>query len=306
MTAPAPTAPLPSGGLLMANLFCMASMLIWAAGLPAAEWLIDPIPPLPLTALRMALAAAALVPLWLWLEGWPRMTRPDWARAMGVGAVLGFGAVFLVIGQAMTDPVTVAVISAGLPVVSIGIEMVADRRPLTAALVIGVGLSVLGALVALGGGLGAVDVGLGAAAALVSVVTFALASRLTVTAFPALTPLGRTSVTLTGAALATGAVALAHAALGATPPDWAALGPTEMGAMIVYSVGALGLSQLLWILSVGRIGIGQASLHINATPFYVMLFTLAAGGIWQWTQVIGAAIVALGVMVAQGLIRRPR
>lgn len=297
--------PRPVGGLLAANLFCMASMLIWAAGLPAAELLIDPIPAIPLTAMRIGFAALALLPLWLLVEGRRGLTGVDFVRALWVGGLLGTGAVFLVIGQALTDPVTVAVISAGLPVVGITIEMVADRRPLTWALTLGLGLSVIGALVALGGGFGAVNIGMGALACLVSVVTFALASRLTVTAFPGHTPLGRTAITLTGAAVVTGVIALAHAGMGGATPDWDALGQTEWVAMAIYSVGALGLSQLLWILSVGRIGIGQASLHINAAPFYVMLFTILMGGLWDWRQTIGAVIVALGVMVAQGLIRLP-
>ncbi|THD84423.1 DMT family transporter [Aliigemmobacter aestuarii] len=302
MTQSTPASPLPAGGLLAANLFCMASMLIWAAGLPAAEWLIDVVAPVPLTAMRMSLAALSLLPLWLMLEGPGALRSVVWGRALWVGATLGGGAIFLVIGQAMTDPVTVAVISAGLPVVGIAIELIADRRPLTVALILGVVLSLAGALVALGRGIGGLDIGLGAAACLVSVVTFALASRLTVTSFPGLSPLGRTSVTLTGAAIATTATALAHAGLTGAGPDWRALGAAEWSALAVYSVGALGLSQLLWILSVGRIGIGQASLHINAAPFYVMIFTVMLGGAWQWTQVLGAAIVALGVMVAQGLI----
>ena len=44
MTAQAniPAAPAPS--LLGANLICMASMLIWAAGLPAADFIIPLLP----------------------------------------------------------------------------------------------------------------------------------------------------------------------------------------------------------------------------------------------------------------------
>ena len=50
----------PQSSLLAANLICSASMLIWAAGLPAADHLIPLLPPEQLTALRMALTAAAL------------------------------------------------------------------------------------------------------------------------------------------------------------------------------------------------------------------------------------------------------
>ena len=67
-------------------------------------------------------------------------------------------------------------------------------------------------------------------------------------------------------------------------------------------VGSLALSQVLWIKSVGRLGIGLAALHINAAPFYVMLILFAFGAPWNWTQALGAAIVGLGVLVAQGVI----
>ncbi|WP_291837882.1 hypothetical protein [Limimaricola sp.] len=42
-----------------------------------------------------------------------------------------------------------------------------------------------------------------------------------------------------------------------------------------------------------------AAFHINIAPFYVMMILLALGGVWNWPQAIGAAIVALGVVLAQ-------
>ena len=55
--------------LVRANLLCMLSMLVWAVALPAADLLIASVPPLLLTAARMALASACLLPLWWCLEG---------------------------------------------------------------------------------------------------------------------------------------------------------------------------------------------------------------------------------------------
>ena len=52
----------------------------------------------------------------------------------------------------------------------------------------------------------------------------------------------------------------------------------------------------------GRLGIAMSALHINLTPFYVMLFMLALGGTWNWLQAAGAALVCIGVLIAQGLI----
>ena len=44
--------PQPPTSLALANLLCMLSMLVWSMGLPAADVLIGPVPPLPLTAAR--------------------------------------------------------------------------------------------------------------------------------------------------------------------------------------------------------------------------------------------------------------
>ena len=64
----------------------------------------------------------------------------------------------------------------------------------------------------------------------------------------------------------------------------------------------MAIAQLLWIVSVDRIGIGAASMHMNAVPFYVMLMVFLMGGPWNWAQTLGAAIVVTGAAISQGLI----
>lgn len=297
----AATGPRPLPSALSANLYCVGSMLVWAAGLPAADVLIPLLPPLPLAAARMALAAAILLPIW-WLAEAEAVRAANWRAGLLVGMILGLGAVLLVIGQGMTDPVTVAIISAAMPIVGTSIEVFADGRRLTWALVIGIALSLLGALVALDPGAGKPQFGLGALVILGSVVLYAVASRLTITAFPSLSPLGRTTITLTSAALVTIAAALADAARGGATADWASLGPDAWGALALFGIGGLAISQLLWIKGLGRLGIALSSLHLNATPFYVMLILFALGGSWSWRQASGAALVGLGVLAAQNLL----
>lgn len=291
---------------LAANLFCALSMISWAAGLPAADLLIPLIPSLPLTAARMGLAGLVLMLAWLVLEGPRALQGAPWGRALAIGALLGMGGWLLVLGQALTDAVTVAVISAALPIVGIGLEVALDGRRLTATLVLGALLSLLGGLIALAGKPLSLDLGLGAAFCLGSVLLYALASRLSVTALPLLTPLGRSAATVAGAGLATSLLALGAAAFGAPAADWSALGPREAGALVIFAIFSMAISQILWVASVGALGIGLASLHINAAPFYVMVIALAFGGVWNGMQALGAAVVVLGVIVAQGLVPLPR
>ncbi|MCB6177587.1 DMT family transporter [Rhodobacter sp. Har01] len=296
-----PAAPAQTG-LLAANLICMASMLIWAAGLPAADHLIPLLPPEQLNALRMALAAGSVVLFWVLAEGFAPLLRANWLKGVAVGSLIGLGAWFLIKGQALGGAVTAAVISSTLPVVGIALEVLLDKRRVTPALVIGLLLSLVGGVAALDLKAGGMSLGIGALLCFGSVVTFALGSRLTVTAFPRETPLGRTAVTLTGAAVAAGAVAGVQVATGMAPPDFSGWGWGEVGAILLFSVGALGISQVMWIMSVERLGIGLSALHINAAPFYVMIILFALGSPWNWVQAGAAALVGLGVLIAQGII----
>ncbi len=291
----------PSSSLLQANLVCMASMLIWAAGLPAADVIIPLLAADQMAALRMALAALALLPVWAVMEGPSALTRVNWIKGIAVGSLLGLGAWALIIGQTLGGAVTAAVISATLPVVGIAIEVLMDGRRMTRGLILGMLLSLLGGVVALDWS-GGLALGLGALFCFGSVVSFTIGSRLSVTAFPQASAIGRTALTTTGAAVATGIVALAQVGLGTPLPDLNLWGGTEVALLLAYSMGSFALSQLLWIMSVERLGIGLSALHINAAPFYVMVFLFLLGDGWSWPQVGGACLVALGVLIAQGII----
>lgn len=297
VTPPAPRA----NRLITANLMCMASMLVWATAFPAVDMLVDRIAPVPLTAARLGVAVLFLLPLWLWLEGWAALARANWAKGALVGSIgFGIGALMLVVAQQQSDAVTVAVITASLPVIGITMEWLFDGRRLTAALAVGLVLSIGGGIAAYVARLGGFGLGVGAALALASTILFTWGSRATVKSFPDLTPLGRTTVTLAGAALGTLILSAGLAvAQGDWGVDWAELGWREGVAVLIYGVGSMAISQLLWIVGVGRLGIGIAAMHINAAPFYVMSFMVLLGQPWNGWQAAAALVVAAGVLVAQ-------
>lgn len=303
---PSPNAPVAPAGRLRANLLCMASMMAWASGLPAAEILIAPFGLLPLTAARMALAALVLLPIWALAEGRGLRAAP-WARGLWIGG-LGFGtsAFCLVLGQKHSDAVTVAIISATMPAVGLALELLLDRRRLTWRLALGLILGLLGGAYAYLDRALSLGFNLGALATFGSVLAYTLASRLTVTQMPGLSPLGRTTITQTGAMLSTALAALLAAALGAEPPTWAAIGAPEWGALFIFAVFGMALAQLLWLSAVGPLGVMVAGLHGNAAPFYVMGFVWALGGGLAWAPVFGALLVAGGVLLAQSAPPRYR
>jgi drug/metabolite transporter (DMT)-like permease len=301
------TTPLPHQGLLTANIICLVSMVIWAAGLPAADLIIPHMPPVALTAARATLAALVLVPIWWAVEGFDGVRQADWLRGAWVGFVaLGLASVCVVIALALTDSVTVAIVTATMPVAGIVLEWALDKRPFTAALALGLLLSIIGGLVALACGVTRIDLGLGALAALASVICYTWGSRETVKALPGMTALGRSAVTVAGAAVVMLIAAVADGMVRDVWPNWQAIGIREFSGLAIFGIGSMAVSQMLWILSVGRIGIGAASLHMNAVPFYVMLIVFLFGGAWNWWQTAGAVIVVMGAFVAQGLIRLPR
>lgn len=294
--------------LVVSNLICLASMVTWAAGLPAADLIIPHVPPVALTACRALLAAAVLLPIWWLVEGSKVVLSANWLRGAWVGFVtLGLASFFVIIALQYNDPVTVAIVSAVMPVIGIVLECLADHRPFTRALAVGLVLSVAGGLIAVSGAEGEVSFGIGVLAALASVTFYTWGSRETVKAFPDLTPLGRSTITIAGGAIVATVAALADGTLLGQWPDWAAIGWVEFGGLAAFSIGSMAIAQLLWIVSVGRIGIGAASMHMNAVPFYVMLMVFLAGGPWNWAQTVGAGIVVTGAAIAQGLIggRRP-
>jgi len=291
----------PEQNRLNANLFCVAAMMVWAVGFPMVAQLLPVMSPLALTAARLALGALSLLFFWLALEGAGTLARAPWRRGMLIGMIgFGAGAYLMVVAQSLTDGVTVAITSSALPIIGIGLECLLDGRRLTLALVAGLALSLMGGLVTYANGIGHLHVGLGAGAVLLSTGLYCWASRETVKGLPGLSPLGQTAITLAGASLATATAYGITALWFGTGVDTAAFDWRHMGYLALYGFGSLAVSQMLWIIGVGRLGVGIASLHINAAPFYVMLLFALGGAGWNPVQLLGALIVGAGVLIAQG------
>lgn len=283
---------------LSGNLLCMASMMVWAAGFPAADMLLQTWDALAVVTGRFLLAVATLLPLWLLIDR-PTLPVDRLLRGLAMGALaFGAGGWLIIIAQSLTDPVTVAIIAASSPIVATIIEWVIDRTPLRRTFMLGLVASVVGGVIATGG-MAPTNLGLGALAAVGSCTLFAWGSLRSVRDFPDLSPLGRAALPLAGGALfiiLTFALARSFG-LVAVPPD--IFTSRSFGLLAVYGLGAMAISQVLWIASVERLGVAIASFHTNIAPFYVMLILLAQGQAWSWPQAIGAGIVAMGVVLAQ-------
>lgn len=283
---------------LSGNALGAASMLAWAAGFPAAEYLLQSWPPLALITARLLLAVTILIPVWMLCDGFGAIRRARWRRGVWVGGLsFGLGTYLLLLAQSLTDPVTVALIASSAPLSATLLEMAQRSRRLSWNFTLGMGASVLGGIIA-ATALAPAQLGLGAVSAIASVFLFSWGSMAAVRDFPELSPVGRSTITLAGALMLIGTVFLVARALGADVMPRADFTSAQAGQLAIYALAGMALSQVMWIASVGRLGVALASFHINLAPFYVMLLLLALGAAWSWPQAAGAAIVGLGVMIA--------
>ncbi len=283
---------------LSGNGLAVASMLTWAAGFPAAEVLLQSWPPVALLVARLALAVLVMVPIWVLFDGPTRVLRARWGHAMRVGGTLGVAMFLIILAQKLTDPVTVAIIASCAPLFATVLEVVTGARRLRWNFALGVIVSIVGGLIATSA-VAPAQLGLGAVCAIASTGLFCWASMAIARDFPDLSQTGRSTITFVGG-LGTAAVLFAGAAqMGMEVMPTTTLDMQQAGMLVIYALISMGLSQVFFIASVGKIGVALASFHINIAPFYVMLIMLVLGEEWNWTRALGAAIVAVAVILAQ-------
>ncbi len=290
-----------SGGRTSAvsgNGLAVASMLTWAAGFPAAEVLLQSWPPVALFAARLVLAVAFLVPVWLLIDGPSRVLRARWGHALFVGGTLGAGMFLIIVAQKLTDPVTVAIIASCAPLFATLLELATGTRRLRWNFAVGLVVSIVGGLIATSA-VAPAQLGLGAGCAILSTGLFCWASMATARDFPELSQTGRSTITLVGGLIVAAFLFFAAGQAGMDILPSAPIDVQQMGMLVIYALVSLGLSQVLFIASVGKLGVALASFHINIAPFYVMLIMLVLGEEWNWTRALGASIVAVAVVLAQ-------
>ncbi len=281
------------------NSLAIASMLTWAAGFPAAEVLLQSWPPVALLTARLALAIVFMVPIWVLIDGPSRVLRARWGHAMLVGGFgLGTGMFLIIVAQKLTDPVTVAIIASCAPLVATLLELASGTRRLKWNFALGVVVSIVGGLIATSA-VAPAQLGLGAACAVLSTGLFCWASMATARDFPELSQMGRTTITFTGGLVMATILLFGSYHMGMNVMPSKPVDLEQAGMLVIYALISMGLSQLLFVSSIGKLGVALASFHINIAPFYVMVIMVVLGEEWNWTRALGAAIVAVAVVLAQ-------
>ncbi|MBT4395255.1 MAG: DMT family transporter [Acidiferrobacteraceae bacterium] len=288
-------------GSFFANANCFAAMLLWATGFVALEYLLDDWGVLSLSSLRLVVSVVFLVLWWGWTEGWAKVFGASWRKGLIIGGFgWGVGSVLLLMGQKLSDPVTVTIVVAMMPIAGAATEIVFDNRRLSRRLIVGLILAVFGGYLATGAQLTQGNFGFGVALCLGAILLFAWVTRATTRQLETLSRTGQTAVTLCGGMLVT----LAWYGISIV----AGFGETHIGTidtgdwlpLLIFLLPSSGIAQLLWIHGAGKLGILLASFHMNAVPFYVMVILVSLSlGQWHWLQAGAVALVALGVLVSQ-------
>jgi drug/metabolite transporter (DMT)-like permease len=287
------------------NLSCMMAVGLFSFGFPAANSLLETWGVFSLITLRNLLGLLFLVGLMAFKPGVRALRQLPWIKGFWIGFFgFGIGSMLLLLAQSMTNAVTAALAAATMPICAVALEVAFDGKQLTFTFLAGVALVILGGLIAFGSQFGDFQLGLGFLIGLCASSLFAWGSRATVKEFPELTPLARTTVTTLG--MTSFCAFVFFGALIFKMPGTIVPTPTENDfiLLLIYAWCALGLSQWMWILGVGKVGISVASFHLNAAPFYVMLIMLILGYGWSWLQASGACILAVGVIMAQSQPKR--
>ncbi|MSP89322.1 MAG: DMT family transporter [Alphaproteobacteria bacterium] len=292
--------------LLLANLALLITQIFWGSQVPIMSVLLATWGAFELSVFRFAIA----LPLFLAVLAWERKKAPD-APYVSLGRVALLG----ILGTAGFNLIyTLAVRFAG----SIGAVVVASMLPLVAAIVMWVwkrqrlGSGVALALAcATGGGLLAAsfDGGqtgdgpafrrLGEVLMLVALTVWTWYSHAAQTWLAGWSQMHVTAATVTPAALFLIA-AYAVAALAGQVPFPPALPSERDGWLLIFlGIGPVFLGIMGWNYGVRGVGVVVASLYLNLMPAIAVATAALFGEQASWQQLLGGAIVLIGVVQVQ-------
>ena len=286
--------------LAVSNLTCIFASVFFATGFPALDILLGDWGIISVVLVRNALAFSLILLLWLITEGYKNLYKAKWLKGFIIGASgFGLGSLLLVVSQFLTSTFIAALAAALMPIAAITLEIFFDKRQVTVTFFIGLTFVIFGSIIILGENIFDVQFSMGLLIGLISVTFFAWGSRASVKYLPNESTLGRTSTTTFGMFGFSFLVYLVFAYFNFGATGIPLITEDHVKLLIVYSCFGLAISQILWIKGVQKLGIGIASLHLNITPFYVMIILFLMGYEWLWTQALGAAIIICGISLTQ-------
>ena len=286
--------------IVKSNFLCVFSILLFATGFPAAEYLLKDWDVVSVITARNVFSFILIFIIWLFIEGIQKVKSAKWLKGFLIGlSGFGIGAFLILMLQSLTTPVIAALAVATMPVFAVSLEMLLDGRKMTLWFFFGVVLVLVGGYIASGASLREDNVGIAALIGIIGVALFAWGSRATVKSLPGMSNLGQTAVTSSGMAGLSIFLYFVCSVFFDLTNATSIITIEHLGLVLIYAWLGLGISQIFWIKAVSQLGIGLASFHLNAVPLYVMFMLFLLGDSWIWHQAFGALIVISGVILAQ-------
>ena len=119
-------------GILRSNFICVFSILLFAMGFPAAEYLLDDWDVVSVITARNIFSFILIFIIWISIEGVQKVKSAKWLKGTLIGvAGFGIGAFLILYLQSLTSPVIAALAVATMPVFAVSLEMLLDGRKMT-------------------------------------------------------------------------------------------------------------------------------------------------------------------------------
>ena len=291
--------------MLAANLGMLLVALSWGTMIPSMTHLLMGWDPFFLAAARYCMPIPAMLALLRFTEG-----RSAWFAGLApwrwwlLGTVgIGMFAPLYTLGLQHSNPITAAILSSTSPAITAIVGWLFYRLPIPTRMIPGIALTIVGCVYATyDPALSGTSFDLRGGEILI-IAAAACWSWYSITAQRWL--LGCTQIRITGMTTLTGSFTLiaayliaSLAGIGRFPPAV----PTttlDLGLFLWLAFVPVMLGNILWHHGVRRLGAVIAALFMNLMPITAILITAALGIAPTTQQLIGGALVLVGIMLAQ-------
>jgi drug/metabolite transporter (DMT)-like permease len=281
--------------------------MLWGTMVPTISHLLKTWDPLFLAALRYLGGGPALLPvLWLMGRGAKQVVAPAvpfWRIALlGAIGIGGYAGLFT-LGVAHANPVTAAILTAAGPAVATVTDRLIFGRPVNPHMLPGLILAICGCVVATVDFHRAgnpFDLRGGEILILAAVACWSWYSSGAQRWLQGWSQLKISCVTMTVGGVALTILYLIMAAVGGIPfPPPAPPSGEDLGILLWLVLVLVSIGVVMWNFGVNRNGVVTASLYLNLTPIIAILILSLGGTTPNLLQVIGGAMVILGILWAE-------
>jgi len=275
----------------------------WGANVPVSKVMLAHFDLIPMSAIRTAVAGAALGLLLLLVEGAKALRIDlDFRRFALLGLMMGgFFAVYT-LGLQFSNPITAATVAVAGPLVSaVTVRLVTGLRfdpgfPVALALtLLGGAILVSSTLV----GSGPVTFGGGEIVVLLSNSIWTLYSIKAQAWFDRASQLHRAYVASLSAFGWTTLLSVALIALGWSRSPLSVTDGWAWTQLVGIALLASSLGSYFWNIGASRLGVAIASLWVNLVPFFAVLWSMAYGFMPNAYQIVGGLVALSGVVYMQ-------